>query len=114
MTIAKPSTFLPILRPRDQNDRARRPTYCRFADAAEEVPTLFVRVALTDRMAELLPVTVNGWVNVNWLPKGADGALEYQGAKIELTGTASWLVCRFEPEVAENWNVAVATSREVA
>ena len=43
-------------------------SYWRFADAAEEVPTLLVRVALTDRMAVLLPVTVNGWVNVNWLP----------------------------------------------
>ena len=89
-------------------------SYWRLADAAEEVPTLLVRVALTDRMAVLLPVTVNGWVNVNWLPKGADGALEYHGAKIGLTVTESWLVPRFEPEVAENWKLAVVTSRDVA
>ena len=75
-------------------------SYCKFADAVDDVPTLLVSVALTERMAVLLPVTVNGWVNVNWLPKGADGALEYHGAKIGLTVTESWLVPRFEPEVA--------------
>jgi hypothetical protein len=82
------------------------------AEAAGDVPTLLVRVTVTETMAVPLPVTVNGWVNVNWLPKGADAALEYQGAKIALTGTVSCVVPRLEPEAAEKVKLALLTSRD--
>jgi hypothetical protein len=44
------------------------PTYCTVAVAALDVPCLLVSVTLTPAMPLILPLSVNGCANVNWLP----------------------------------------------
>jgi hypothetical protein len=42
--------------------------YCKIADAAGDVPSALVSVTLTENTDDALPLTLNGWVSVNWLP----------------------------------------------
>jgi len=42
--------------------------YCRFAEAAGDVPRPFVSVSVTASTADALPLTVKDCVSENWLP----------------------------------------------
>src|SRR6188474_91629 len=77
--------------------------HCTFAVAGAEVPTRLVSVTVIEAMDCELPCwIVNGWVKVNWLPKGAAAALPKYCANIASTGTVSCVVCTVEPGAALN------------
>src|ERR1700683_5244545 len=89
-------------------------TYCNIAVAAGDVPRALVRVTVTESTAELLPFTVNGCESVNWLPKGAEVEVPYQVVKSGVSVVLTWVVCRFDPSDAENWNGPLSTPRLLA
>ena len=82
--------------------------------AAGDVPRAFVRVTVTESTAELLPLMVNGWESVNWLPKGADVELPYHVEKSEVSVVDNCVVCKLDPSDAKNWNVPPSTPRLLA
>src|SRR5262249_12607154 len=80
----------------------------------DELPKRFTSVTATEPTDWVLPWTVNGRVNVNWLPKGVAAALPYHCLKSVSSATLSWVVCKLEPAAPVHWNIACVSSRELA
>ena len=59
------------------------------------------------------PVTLKGWVKLNWLPKAAEAALWYHAEKIGSTVIVTVVVCRLAPAAAVKVKTAEVTDRVV-
>ena len=73
-----------------------------------------MRVTETDETAPVPPVTVKGWVKLNWLPNGTAALLEYQVENMLAAEMVTLVVCRLTPLAGVNVNTACVMLREVA
>ena len=94
--------------------QARSPfLHCTTAVAAVELPCAFVKTTVTDATAFVPPVSVNGCVYRNALPKAADALFAYHAENTLLTGTVSEVVSRFAPAAGVKVKTACVMLREV-